>query len=103
MRIPRLAFLVGLGLVGAAHAQDSVTHFVAPDGTRVTLRTSQPPPDHYGPAPDFARLDVDHDGFISRTEAEAYPPLANDFDYIAHHAQRITKAQYERWNATQNR
>jgi hypothetical protein len=103
MRTRLFACLAGLGLAAGAWAQDQVTHFTAPDGTHVTLRVGQPPPDHYGPAPDFAKLDVNRDGYISREEAEAYPPLANDFDYIAHHAARISKAQYERWNQTQNR
>ncbi|MBE1159769.1 hypothetical protein [Dyella acidiphila] len=34
---------------------------------------------------------------ISKSAAEAYPPLANDFEYAAHGGNSISKAQYERW------
>ncbi len=83
-------------------AQDQVTHFTSSDGTQVTLTSGQPPADHSGPVPPFAQLDTNHDGWISRGEAAAYPPLLNDYDYIAHRANRISRAQFERWNRTQN-
>ncbi|MFK2900847.1 hypothetical protein ISP15_10920 [Dyella jejuensis] len=35
--------------------------------------------------------------YITSEQANAYPPLANDFSYVAGHGKRITKAQYERW------
>ncbi|GLQ87585.1 hypothetical protein [Dyella flagellata] len=35
--------------------------------------------------------------YISKQDADAYPPLANDFLYASHNGDRITKAQYERW------
>ena len=92
------ALLVGVG----AYAQDQTVQFTQADGTHVTLTSGQPAPDHYGPPPAFATLDTDHNGGISREEAQAYPPLLNDFDYLAHHANRISKAQYERWVKTQN-
>ncbi len=107
MQTKRLPILIGsavlLAIAASAQAQDSSTHFTASDGTQVTVTSHQPPADHYGPAPTFAQLDTDHSGFITREEAKAYPPLLNDFDYIAHHANRISKAQFERWNQTQNR
>jgi hypothetical protein len=34
---------------------------------------------------------------ISKNDANAYPPLANDFEYAAHGGNSITKTQYERW------
>lgn len=84
------------------HAQDQTVQFTQADGTRVTLTAGQPAPDHYGPPPAFATLDASHAGKITREEAQAYPPLLNDFDYIAHHANSINKAQYERWVKSQN-
>jgi hypothetical protein len=36
---------------------------------------------------------------ISRAEAEAYPPLANDFDYVAGRGEKITARQYAKWDA----
>ncbi|HKT30338.1 hypothetical protein [Dyella sp.] len=35
--------------------------------------------------------------FISKDDANAYPPLANDFEYAAHNGSRISKTQYENW------
>ncbi len=36
--------------------------------------------------------------FITKDQANAYPPLANDFLYVAGpNGSRITKAQYEHW------
>lgn len=98
-----LVLIAVAGLFAAsAQAQDQVTHFTSTDGTQVTLTSGQPPQDHYGPPPDFATLDVDHNGAISREEAQAYLPLLNDFDYLAHHANRISKSQYQRWVKNQN-
>lgn len=85
-----------------AYAQDQTVHFTEANGTRVTLTSGQPAPDHYGPPPAFATLDTNHNGRITREEANAYPPLLNDFDYIAHHANSISKAQYEHWVKSQN-
>jgi len=95
-----LLAIIFTGLLTVAtggRAQDNVTHFTASDGTKVTLISGQPAPDHYGPAPNFGQLDTNHDGYISRDEAEAYLPLFNDFDFPAQHANRISKQQYEFW------
>lgn len=83
--------------VGAAAQKDSVRHYVDAQGNEVTVHTGQPGPDNYGPRPSFAQLDRNHDGFVTREEAEAYPPLLNDFDYLTH-GDRISAAQYARWN-----
>lgn len=85
-----------------AYAEDQTVQFTQADGTHVTLTSGQPAPDHYGPPPAFATLDTSHAGKITREQAQAYPPLLNDFDYIAHHANSITRAQYERWVKSQN-
>jgi hypothetical protein len=34
---------------------------------------------------------------ITKEQAKAYPPLANDFSYVAGHSDYITKGEYERW------
>jgi hypothetical protein len=85
-----------------AYAQDQTVQFTEANGTRVTLTSGQPAPDHYGPPPAFAALDTNHNGRITRDEANAYPPLLNDFDYIAHHANSISKAEYTRWAKPQD-
>lgn len=91
-----------LALCAAASAQsgsqDSVTHFTRADGTPVTLISGQPKPVSYGPKPAFEQLDSNHDGSISRAEAEAFVPLSNDFDFLAHKSERISKRAYEHWD-----
>ncbi|HST28389.1 MAG TPA: hypothetical protein VLK26_08495 [Rudaea sp.] len=101
-RIHTLLAASALLASAGAYAQDQTVQFTQADGTRVTLTSGQPAPDHYGPPPTFATLDAGHTGRITREQAQAYPPLQNDFDYIAHHANSITKAQYERWAKSQN-
>ncbi|RUL67198.1 hypothetical protein EKH79_00935 [Dyella dinghuensis] len=34
---------------------------------------------------------------ITQEQAQAYPPLANDFIHVAGHSDHITKSQYEHW------
>jgi hypothetical protein len=98
MKGNRKFIVVGLAVLAAgAQAQDQSTHIIAGDGTQVTLHSGQPQAEQYGPPLAFAQLDVDGDGFVSRTEAEAYIPLFNDFDHLAHHANRISQRQFETW------
>ncbi len=95
-----LTTMIGLAVASmslTALAQDQVTHFTEANGTKVTLTSGLPPASNYGPAPSFAKLDSNHDGYISTREAKAYPPLLNDFEYAAHNRKRVTKAEYERW------
>jgi hypothetical protein len=83
----------------AVQSTDTVRHFVDAQGREVTLTSGQPMPVNYGPRPSFDELDRNHDGVITPDEAEAYIPLANDFDNVAFpRRDRITRAQYERWD-----
>ena len=51
--------------------------------TSVLAQTAPPPaPKQKGGVGRFERLDLDHDGFISRQEAQADPHLARHFDAI---------------------
>ncbi|MBS0583785.1 MAG: hypothetical protein JSS42_11850 [Proteobacteria bacterium] len=79
-------------------AQDTVSHLTDAQGREVIVRTGMPAPQQYGPKPAFAALDSNHDGAISREEAEAFPPLANDFDLVAHNGERISTRQYAQWD-----
>ena len=98
--ISRIAFFAPalLAATSAAYAQDSVRHYTGADGREVIVRTGMPAPDRYGPKPTFAELDRNHDGWITRDEAEAFIPLANDFDYLAQPGTRISASQYARWD-----
>lgn len=92
--------LLALGTAASAQSrpEDHVSHFTAADGTQVTLISGQPWPVAYGPKPAFEKLDTNHDGSISRAEAEAFVPLSNDFDFLAHKSERISKRAYENWD-----
>jgi hypothetical protein len=91
-------FIILCTVVGTASAQsDHVTTTTRSDGTQVTLTSGQPAAQSYGPRPAFEQLDSNHDGYITRTEAESYTPLYNDFDHLTH-GDRISKAQYSAWD-----
>jgi hypothetical protein len=102
MKLSQIAALgiVALFAVASASAQNTMR---TSESNTVTVRSGQPAPVSYGPAPPFAQLDTNRDGRISRDEANAYIPLFNDFDYLAHGAGSISHRQFDNWNATQNR
>ena len=56
---------------------------------------------NFGPPPAFESLDSNHDGRISESEAQAYPPLDSDFLYASGGGQSISRAQYGKWTQTQ--
>lgn len=77
------------------------TTFQTRQGTLV-VHTSQPPAAAYGPPPAFEQLDRRHAGWLDGADADAYPPLANDFIHAdANRDGRISKAEYARWAASQ--
>jgi hypothetical protein len=101
---PAQSIAIAIGLLAFAagsHAQDQMKNVTTANGTQVSVASGPPKEDHYGPAPSFAKLDKNHDGYVSRSEAAAFPPLLNDFDYAAHHASRISKQHFEAWVKTQ--
>jgi len=101
MKISQLVPFIALFVAAGASAQNPTMRTT--DTSTVIVRSSQPAPVNYGPAPPFEQLDTNRDGRISRDEAGAYIPLLNDFDYLAHGANTISRKQFENWNATQNR
>lgn len=99
-RCTALAFAAAAFVSAGVQAQDSSTQFTAQDGTIVTVHSGQPAPASYGAPPSFAQLDTNHDGSISRQEAEGYIPLLNDYDYLSPHSDKISRKQYETWVST---
>ena len=82
----------------AQNRDDRVSSFTRADGTQVTVVSGQPSDRSYGPKPSFEQLDADHDGIITREEAQAYLPLLNDYDNLVHHVRGITPRMYARWD-----
>ncbi|MBN8884792.1 MAG: hypothetical protein J0I77_03660 [Rudaea sp.] len=93
-----IAASVLLAVSMPSFAQQTTRSIVDSNGREVIVRTGMPAAQHYGPKPAFAQLDRNGDGAISREEAEAFPPLLNDFDFLAHGAERISKRQYAQWD-----
>lgn len=76
------------------------TSFTTADGTTVQVNAGPGQIAPAGPAPDFAQLDSDHDGSISRSEATGYSLLANDFNYAdSSHNSTISKSEYAHWKS----
>jgi hypothetical protein len=63
---------------------------------QVTINSTVPSAPSTASPPSFEQL-AGGKKYITKEDANAYPPLANDFLYVSHNANRITKPQYERW------
>jgi hypothetical protein len=89
----------------AAFAQDTqepshTTTYGTPQGPLV-VHWGQPDARQFGPAPAFAQLDRGGAGYLTGDEADAYPPLGNDFIHADRNRDgRISRAEYERWVAS---
>ena len=96
----RCCILIPMTLVCATALAQTDTHSTTYPTAQgdLTVHSGQPTPRNYGPPPAFAQLAHRGAGFISADDADAYPPLANDFIYAdANRDGRISKAEYERW------
>ena len=85
----------------ACAQETSTAQYQTPQG-ELTVHSSQPQSHDYGPPPPFAQLDTRGSGSLTATEADAYPPLANDFIHAdANRDGRVSRAEYERWASHQ--
>ncbi|NII10478.1 hypothetical protein [Oleiagrimonas sp. C23AA] len=74
------------------------TTFRGKDGSIVTVNSGMPENKPAQPAPAFKSLDTNNDHQISKSEAAAYPLLANDFDYAdSNHNGKISQSEYTHW------
>lgn len=80
-------------LAGASFAQDNSGQTPPPI---VTVRSVPPQAPQITTPPPFSQLSGGAKS-ITQEQAEAYPPLANDFLNASHGAARINKSQYEAW------
>jgi len=72
------------------------TTYATEDGPLV-VHTSQPGPPSFGPAPPFGTL-AHGKGYITASDAEGYPLLANDFIYAdGNRDGKISQSEYQRW------
>jgi hypothetical protein len=109
-RTPLFVSLISASLlvVGAAFAQQSMPPPTGTDSTsttsttfnsakgQVTVNSSMAQTPSTASPPSFEQL-ANGKKVISKDDATAYPPLANDFEYAAHGGNSITRAQYENW------
>lgn len=79
---------------GASSGANSATYNTSQG--QVTINSTTPTAPSTASPPSFEQL-AGKKKYISKDDANAYPPLANDFLYVSHNGNRISKAQYERW------
>lgn len=82
------------GASSGANSANSATYNTSQG--QVTINSTTPTAPSTASPPSFEQL-AGKKKYISKDDANAYPPLANDFLYVSHNGNRITKAQYERW------
>ncbi|GLQ94255.1 hypothetical protein [Dyella acidisoli] len=63
---------------------------------QVTINSTVPTTQPAMSPPSFEQL-ANGKKYITKDDANAYPPLANDFLYASNNGSRISKAQYEHW------
>ncbi|UYB54470.1 EF-hand domain-containing protein [Xanthomonas sp. AM6] len=93
---------VPVGVVSQPLNSGEVTHQVqldVPQGQApVTVRTIQPDRVAGNYRIDFDALDSDHDGYLSRSEAQANPALADEFDALdTRRSGRLSREQLAGW------
>ncbi len=92
------ALLLCAVVSATALAQETGRTTLTDKSTPVTVTSEEPDSIRGDYHIDFATLDRNHDGFISRAEAKANPTLEREFDALdTHRTGRLSKAQLEGW------
>jgi len=101
MHLKSIALLATL-TASTAFAQDTSTaRYQTPQG-ELTVHSGPATTRDYGAPPPFEQLDTRRAGSLSPAEADAYPPLANDFIHAdANRDGHVSRAEYERWASHQ--
>lgn len=95
---PLLPALLLCAASAPALAQETGRTTFTDKGTPVTVTSEEPDSVRGDYHIDFATLDRDHDGYISRQEAQANPTLAREFNALdSHRSGRLSRAQLEGW------
>lgn len=95
---PLLPALLLCAASAPALAQETGKATFTDKGTPVTVTSEEPDSVRGDYHIDFATLDRDHDGYISRQEAQANPTLAREFAALdSHRSGRLSRAQLEGW------
>ena len=82
----------------AQEPQDSHTTTYPTAQGPLVVHWGQPEARQYGPAPAFAQLDQRGAGYLTSDEADAYPPLANDFIHAdSNRNGTVSKTEYANW------
>jgi uncharacterized iron-regulated membrane protein len=63
---------------------------------QLTVNSKTAPTPSTASPPSFEQLS-EGSNVITKEQAKAFPPLANDFIYVSGHSDHITKSQYEHW------
>ena len=93
--------LVSFAAVAQQRTDARTTEFNTPQG-QVIVHTGQPEARQYPAPPPFSQLDTRGAGYITSAEADAYPPLANDFIHAdSNRDGRVSRAEYTRWAKSQ--
>ncbi|RDS84987.1 hypothetical protein DWU98_03340 [Dyella monticola] len=84
------------GSTGASPSQGSDSATYNTSRGQVTVNSTMGSAPSTASPPSFEQL-AGGKKYITKDDANAYPPLANDFLYVAHNGNRISKTQYEHW------
>ena len=97
--MPHCFAMIGLLTLSATAMAQNDSTYRSDDGLLI-IRSAGTGYMPSGPAPDFAQLDANADGFIDHSEATGYRLLANDFRMAdSNRDGKVSRREYEHWVA----